>query len=292
MRQLQGYNAQKASFTRTIHVKQIGHALLSFTPPRSQTPETYLITLPALHIESLIYGSPFVELNNYTHIVSSTGYVARIDYSGKGWMSGKKNSFSASLWKVGEGDEKHPLYTAEGQWTDKFVIKAGDGKHAKEIDRYSGKAMKTTPLIVAPLEQQDPYESRKAWRNVAKSIEKGDMDATSHFKSRIENAQRELRRKEQQEKREWERTFFRNVDPKEEPMFEKLVHMISGSGGWAGAEPDKTGGVWRFDSNKAREARPPYHKEGVEGLGEKEDGTSAPITPVQTTSDDRPYRHD
>lgn len=47
---LQGYNAQKASFSRTIHVKQIGHALLHL----DKFDEYYLITLPSLHIEGLI----------------------------------------------------------------------------------------------------------------------------------------------------------------------------------------------------------------------------------------------
>jgi hypothetical protein len=282
--QLQGYNAQKASFSRTIHVKQIGHALLTLTPPNSTEKETYLITLPSLHIESLIYGSPFVELNKYTHIASTTGYVAKIDYSGKGWLSGKKNSFTAALWKEGEGSDKHPLYSVDGQWNEGFTIREGDGKHTKEIDYYDAKAAKTTPLTVAPIEEQDPYESRKAWANVARSIEKGDMDATSHYKSRIEVAQRALRRKEQDDKREWNRAFFSQVSPDspEEATCQKLVKMVSGINGWQGVEPEKTAGVWRFDSEKAKNAEPPYHAEGVLGLGENEDGTSAPVS--QTTT--------
>jgi len=282
--QLQGYNAQKASFSSTIHVKQIGHALFTLTPPGSTEKETYLISLPALHIESLIYGSPFVELNKYTHIASSTGYIAKIDYSGKGWLSGKKNRFSAALWKDGEGSEKHPLYTADGQWNDNITFKQGEGKHAKEIDHYDPKAAKTTPLIVAPIEQQDPYESRKAWRYVIKSIEKGDMDATSHYKSRIEMAQRALRKKEQEEHREWQRAFFRQADPNspEEATFQKLVKMITGPNAWAGVEPEKTSGIWRFDPEKAKNAKSPYHAEGLAGLGENEDGTSAPVS-QQTT---------
>src|ERR1700759_5752006 len=106
---LQGYNGQKASFSRTIHVKQIGHALLTLHPPGSDSPETYLITLPALHIESLIYGAPFVELGKFIHIVSSSGYLAKVDFTGKGWLSGKKNSFTATLWKEGKGSEKDPI---------------------------------------------------------------------------------------------------------------------------------------------------------------------------------------
>ncbi|BCR93580.1 OSBP family protein [Aspergillus luchuensis] len=262
--ELQGYNAQKASFSSTIQIKQIGHALLTLTPPGADKndpsqQERYLITLPHLHIESLIYGTPFVELEKSTRIASSTGYVAKIDYSGKGWLSGKKNTFSAILFKENEG-EKKPLYTVDGQWSDSFVIK-DSRKH--EVDRFSVKDTKTTPLTLAPVDQQDLYESRRAWRDVAAGIERGDMDAVSVAKSKIENAQRELRKVEKSEGREWDRRFFKRVNDTDDEEFWRLARMI----GVTSLESDKTGGVWRFDPTSAADAKPPYHKTGGEGLG-------------------------
>lgn len=282
--QLQGYNAQKASFSRTIHVKQVGHALLTLTPPNAPSqPETYLITLPALHIESLITGSPYVELEKYTHIASSSGYVSKIDYSGKGWLSGKKNTFTASMWKEGEGDDKHPMYSVEGQWNDSFSFSMHEGdkrKKGKEVDSYRAKP--TTPLNVAPTEKQDPFESRRAWWNVAASIVKGDMDAVSAHKSKIENAQRELRKKEKEEGRDWERKFFKTVKENEDPTFTKLVKMVSGATAWAGVEAEKTAGVWRFDPERAGTARSPFHPEvGERGLGEN---GSEPVSQVSTNT--------
>jgi len=54
---LEGYNGQRASFSgRTITVKQIGHAKYHL----DAFDEDYLITLPSLHIEGLVYGSPYV----------------------------------------------------------------------------------------------------------------------------------------------------------------------------------------------------------------------------------------
>ncbi|KAB8070710.1 hypothetical protein BDV29DRAFT_180400 [Aspergillus leporis] len=263
--ELQGYNAQKASFSSTIQVKQIGHALLTVTPPNADKndpaqKEQYLITLPSLHIESLIYGTPFVELERSTRIVSSTGYTAKIDYSGKGWLSGKKNTFSAILYNESDG-EKKPLYTIDGQWSDKFTIK--NARTKEEVDTYSVKDNNTTPLQLAPLDQQDLYESRRAWQDVASGIERGDMDAVSVAKSKIENAQRELRKVEKSEGREWERRFFNRVDENEDREFLQLMKRA----GLASLESDKTGGVWRFDSASADGAQPPYHKTGGEGLG-------------------------
>ena len=289
--QLQGYNGQKASFSRTIHIKQIGHAVLTLHPPNSDTPETYLITLPALHIENLIYGAPFVELGKFIHVASSTGYVAKLDFSGRGWLSGKKNTFTAVLWEAKTGSESRPIYGLDGQWSDAFSIRdGGTGKKAKEIDKFKPSDIKICRLNVAPLEEQDVFESRKAWSNVARRIEKGDMDGTSHFKSRIENAQRALRRKEADEKRQWKRVFFKQIsgDEPSEKVFQGLVKMVTdarsiGMGNtWDGVQPEKTAGVWRFDEEKAGSASKPLHEEGLTALGEKEDGSSVPISRINT----------
>ncbi|RMZ80857.1 hypothetical protein DV737_g2819, partial [Chaetothyriales sp. CBS 132003] len=296
---LQGYNGQKASFSNTIYVKQLGHALLTLTPPGASdgASETYLITLPELHIESLIYGTPFVELGKYIHVASSTGYIGKIDFAGRGWLSGKKNSFSAALWKDGQGSESKPLYSAHGQWSGDFEIREGGWKsHGKEVDAFSAAKSRLWPLTVAPVDQQDVFESRRAWFNVARSIEQGDMDKTAHFKARIENAQRALRRKEQEEKREWDRAFFTAVSSSaeadaSEKVFQQLAAVLTnyssvGSSTWDGVAADKTNGVWRLDEQKAQTASPPFHPEvGSLAIGETADAASAAASRVPTADD-------
>jgi oxysterol-binding protein-related protein 9/10/11 len=174
------------------------------------------------------------------------------------------------MWKEGQGSDKHPLYSVQGNWSDNFSFSMHEGEKpgkGKEVESY--RAAPTTPLNVEPIEQQDPFETRRAWRNVAASIAKGDMDATSFHKSKIENAQRELRKKEKEDGREWERKFFKNVREDEDPTFSKLVKMIGGLTAWAGVEAEKTSGVWRFDKDRATTARKPFHPEvGEKGLGE------------------------
>jgi hypothetical protein len=242
---VQGYNAQKASFSRRIDVKQIGHAMLHL----DKYNESYYITLPSLHIEGLITGSPFVELNKSTFIQSSSGYTAKIDYSGRGWLSGKKNSFSASLYP--EGREKDALYTVEGQWNADFTIKDTQGKHGTVVDTWDHKKHRVSPLTVAPLAQQDPLETRRAWAKVAAAMKNSDMNTVSAEKTIIENRQREMRRVEKEEGREWERIFFTRV--KELPVLETLARKIGES-----VDQDKTNGVWVFDQQKATSVKSPY----------------------------------
>ncbi|KAF1348169.1 hypothetical protein BDV97DRAFT_217760 [Delphinella strobiligena] len=233
---LQGYNAQKASFGRTINVKQIGHAILHI----DEFDEDYLITLPSLHIEGLITGSPYVELNKSTYIISSTGYTSRVDYSGKGWLSGKKNSFTAALFP--NGNEKQTLYTVEGQWSDKFEIKDAN---KRIVESYNAKATPKTPLTIAPIDEQHPLESRRAWKKVADAIIKGDMDTTSSEKSLIENQQRAMRKQEKEENREWERRYFKQKERHE--LYERLAKEIPGGE----IDSDKTNGIWHFDPERA-----------------------------------------
>jgi len=237
---LEGYNAQKASFARTIHVKQIGHAVL--TIPAYD--ETYLISLPNLHIEGLIFGAPFVELNDSTYITSSSGYTAKIDYSGKGWLSGKKNSFTATLYPTKK--EKDVLYSVSGQWTKTFEIT--EKKKGPIIETYDAEASATSPLIVASIEEQDPMESRRAWSKVAAGIADGNMDITGVEKTKIEVAQRELRQKEKEEGRTWERRYFSLVET------DKTLESLGPNIGMT-PEADKTGGIWRFDEAKLAKLR-------------------------------------
>lgn len=245
--ELEGYNAQKATFKSTIIIKQIGHAVLRVPLPDGEI-ESYLITLPSLHIEGLIFGSPFVELDGTSYIASSSGYTAKIDYSGKGWLSGKKNSVTATV--TPSGKDKEVLYNVTGQWNKAFEIYEGPVKSNSKstlVATYDAVATAQTELEVAPVEKQHPLESRRAWARVAKAIQDGDMDVTSIEKTKIEQAQREMRTKERSEERSWDRQYFTAVEGTDS-VLEQLGKVV---GVPVDGDADKTGGLWRFDKTKA-----------------------------------------
>ncbi|EFW98826.1 oxysterol-binding protein [Grosmannia clavigera kw1407] len=264
---LEGYNAQKASFSRSINIKQIGHAVLTVPVPTSatQTPasaavngngttDTYVITLPAIHVEGLFVGAPFLELEGSTYITSSTGYTARIDYSGRGWISGKKNSVTAVLYRT--GNERDVLYHVSGQWTKAFDIFKGPAKSQDLFISYTPESKPTTPLIVEPIEAQHPLESRRAWARVAAGIAKGDLDAVGLEKGKIETAQREERTRENAEGRDWTRRYFTDAAAGRSTASDPALAALGSAAGLsANGDCDKTGGLWRFDSAKAAAVR-------------------------------------
>lgn len=204
-----------------------------------------------MNIKSLLTGSPYPELSGPVHIYSSSGYTSKIEFSGTSFLglSGdKRNTVRAKLYKT--GDEDNPLFTVEGQWSDAFIFK--DVRKNKDLEAYDTHKSPAAPLTVAPLEKQDPWESRRAWSGVVKALRAGDMQATSDAKSIVEQAQRKMRKKEQAEGRKWEPKFFSRAN--DAPVFEKLAAPQGEK-----LLPNKTSGIWKFEEEKFRKARVPFH---------------------------------
>lgn len=172
------------------------------------------------------------ELNGTSYIHSSSGYTTKLDYSCKGWLGGKSNSFVATLFR--DGAEGSPLYTAAGQWSGSYSVKDRRGKTIETVDHSS---LRRVPLQVVPVEQQHHLETGRAWQHVINAIDNNDIFAVGHEKSKVENAQRALRKQEQAEKRVWERRYFTLTT--EDPILQKLSRSEQSM------EP-----VWKFDQDK------------------------------------------
>ena len=208
---LTGYNGADLTFksSGSIVVKQTGHAQLVITLP-DNTRETYYVTLPELKIQGLLAFSPYVELDKKTYILSSTGYLSTISYTGAGWVSGTKNSFTATLSKDGK-----QLYKVSGQWTGESTYSSLVNSAKKDMPFWNAKINAPTHVVVAPVEKQSPWESRKVWGKVAEAINKNDFEAAGRYKNAIEIAQRKMREEEQNSAQEWKSRFFKWVEKDE-----------------------------------------------------------------------------
>ncbi|KAL3422537.1 oxysterol-binding protein [Phlyctema vagabunda] len=236
---LQGHISPKAYFSGTVHIERKGYAMLHI----DEYNEDYLITMPKMHLEGILTGSIVTELSGSSTIRSSSGYTAQIEYSGKGWIGGAKNSFNAKLFH--DGNLEKALYTLDGQWSCAMNIK---NTRTKETAIFDARTLTRTPISIAPIEKQGPMESRRAWQNVAAAIDAGDIFAVGQEKSKIENAQRDLRRREQAEGREFQRRYFKKVE--HDAVAEALAKGIKG------IEGDMIGngaGFWVWDEDKVRE---------------------------------------
>lgn len=257
--QLQGYNGIRATISATlINVRQYGHALLLY----KNHDETYLITLPPLHIEGLITASPFVELEGTSYIQCSSGYIVVIEYSGRGYFTGKKNTFKARIYqdKLASENKENALYTISGQWSKKsYAAKGSSTPSSKDELFYDATHKVPEQLTVKPIAEQNDLESRKAWESVAGAIREGNYDNIHKQKSLLENAQRQMRKDEQEAGTKWNVRWFDQVDVLEatnDPMV--LLASVAGlsvhnapSGSAKGSKHESEEALhWRLNTDK------------------------------------------
>ncbi|RUS23571.1 hypothetical protein BC938DRAFT_474939 [Jimgerdemannia flammicorona] len=212
-----GHNGQKSRFSATtIYVDQVGHAIVHLLKRHN---ETYLFTLPSLSVNGLWYGSPTPELQGTSYIQSSSGYLATIDYSTRGWLSGELHHFKAV---ITNGDPDRQI-VIEGQWTGaSTIIRPGDGKIPQPF--YDVTAIPVVPKIVKPYTEQHELESRRLWRKVTDALLARDYSTASAEKSKIENQQRAERKGRAEKGERWKPTFFAWVEP--DPVYTMLDEQI------------------------------------------------------------------
>jgi hypothetical protein len=230
--QAEGYTRQEITFSGSVNVRQIGHATLHL----GRHNETYLIPLPNVKIKGILTGSPYPELQGTYHIPSTSNYASRIEFSSSGWFSGsdKKHSFHAAVYR--DGAEDRPLYTITGNWDSTFIIK--DTSRNVDIETFDVRTAKTTPLTTDSIEEQDPWESRVAWRGVREALERGDMQAAADAKSKLERGQREMRMNDDDGKH-WNRLFYRAEQS--DKIADELASKIHQT-----LDPSATVAVWKF----------------------------------------------
>lgn len=244
-----GYTRQEITFSGSVHIQQIGHAILHL----DAFDEDYLIPLPNVKVQGILSGSPYPELQGSHSIISSSGFIADVDFSGKTLlgMKGQKNHLKASIFKTEDTKHKHPIFTAEGSWSESFETKNESGD---VVDTYDVTSAQSADFRVEPLEDQDPWESRKAWNGIIQSIHSGHMQGVADNKSKLENAQRALRKIPEMSEESWRPLFFKNE--KEHPVAEKLLKEVGET-----LDSDSTCGVWRFDRAAAERLQKPWRGE-------------------------------
>ncbi|KEF62950.1 uncharacterized protein A1O9_00924 [Exophiala aquamarina CBS 119918] len=229
---LEGYHLQKTYFCGMPHIEKIGHVMLSL----DQYDESYVMTMPDLHLKGLLPPPPYPELDRKTFIAGNNGLTAEIDFFGRGWIRGKRNSFRAKLFY--RDKPKDILYRIEGQWQDVSftVFNASGGK----LENFNTDGVhEITPITVAPISEQSPLESRRVWQHVANGIVKGDLATAAMEKNKLEEEQRALRLKESTTGDPWEPSFFRAAkDWKEAEGLLRSVGVKMAS--------EETRGVWRW----------------------------------------------
>ncbi|KAJ4251884.1 Oxysterol binding protein [Fusarium torreyae] len=229
-----GYGRAEMTFNGNIYVRQIGHAIIHV----DKFDEDYLVPLPSVIVRGFMSACLYPEIIGTYTIISSSGFVSEIDFSGAGLFRGKRNSFEA---RVYHRDEPKICYKVSGIWSEGWKITDDSGKLVEEYNVNAAED-KLSPIELVPTEQQDPRESRRAWNDVISAIEQGDYRAASIAKQKVEEQQRQKRREEKAQGKPWQPLLFRSIPGDEHQVF----HQLAKGTKWQLCDTE-TKGVWRID---------------------------------------------
>ncbi len=229
-------------------IRQSGHAVVKV----DKYNETYLMPLPDIQARSVLTGSPWPELNDKYRIVSSSGFTAEIKFTGKKMWGGSRNCFDASIYRTVDSQKK-AIFTISGSWSSKFSIFNAEGDEIEVFD-LADPQNQVAPMTLEPLKKQSPWETRRAWGPTFEAIMKADNNAVVKEKSKLENAQRQMRKQEQKEGQKWDAMFFKRFDTpaNKEDIVEQLFDQLDDH------EAERmrgTNGCWRFQKDKEQRWR-------------------------------------
>jgi oxysterol-binding protein-related protein 9/10/11 len=235
---LEGYSRTKMSFSTSLCFEHVGHTLLRL----GKFGEEYLITQPKMYLSGLL--PPWrQDFEGKSFIVGSNGIVVEFVFSSKSWYSfgGKDHAFKARAYR--RETPEQALYTVEGTWKpESYTVRDGaTGKVLETVNVKRDGGVEMVPVQVRPIEEQDPLETRRAWRPVAEAIVKGDYARATAEKSKIEVAQRELRKREVESGVAWKARYFQSGDGEAAEAAEGLLALVGGK-----LRQEETKGVWRW----------------------------------------------
>lgn len=251
-----GYTRIGMTFSGAVEVRQTGHGMVHI----DRYDEDYLVPLFSASVKGFLSGCLYPEISGTYHIVSTTGFVSELQFSGRGLLwGGQKNGFRAKVYRR-DDLTKTPIYEMSGQWSDKFVI--NDAVTGEILETYDTNDPNNgaAPLALGTLEDQDPWESRKAWRYVLHALQNGHHGDVVTEKSKLEKAQRDMRVREANEGRTWNPRLFETMD-EDYTLFDKLGSACK----WK-LHSSNTKGVWRVNIRKLEKLQKPFH-ENVTPLG-------------------------
>lgn len=247
----EGYNRQTVTFNGSVNVQSTGHIVKSLT----KYDEHYLLPIPDFKIKGIL-GTPYPTTSGTYYIPSTNGYTSVIHFASSSFFSSsEKHSFTAHLYKESDG-ESNPLFTVEGLWDAEWTIR--DNKKGEVVETFNvdSDALGARPsMVLDPLEEQDPWESRKAWNDTISALKKGDFKTVTEAKGRLEQGQREMRAEEEKRGTQWRTLFFRRAE--NDDIVAQLNTKVPDEDFEKSKE--RSDGIWKFDLEAWKTAQKPYH---------------------------------
>ncbi|KAJ4245805.1 hypothetical protein NW762_013929 [Fusarium torreyae] len=255
-----GYARVEMKFSGMLKIRQIGHTALHI----DKFDEDYLLPLPAVQVRGFLSACLYPEISGIYHIPSTSGYITEINFTGSGVFRGQTNKFEAKIYR--EQDKTHaPIYKVDGTWSQGWTVvdcSTGEILESYNVEEEDAKLNARRGETEEGIEQQDDWETHKAWHKVLQGIREGNTETIIKEKSVVEQAQREMRKEEMAKGEKWQPLLFQNSLRSDDYK----VFNLLGKVGNMELHSDETLGIWRIDSEALENLQKPY-RPGVTPLG-------------------------
>ncbi|GAU98444.1 hypothetical protein RvY_09591 [Ramazzottius varieornatus] len=146
--------------------------------------EEYTFTLPSAYARSIL-TVPWCELGGKVALqCKKTGYSAEIIFHTKPFYGGKLHRVTAEVFSE---KSKNPVCKVNGEWNSNYDFTMTQDGTLKHIDVNTLQVIKKR---VRPIDKQDPFESRRLWKNVTAALKVQDITKATAEKNALEDAQR------------------------------------------------------------------------------------------------------
>ncbi|KAI0055920.1 Oxysterol-binding protein [Artomyces pyxidatus] len=176
----------------------------------------YVITMPNMYARGILFGKMVLELGDTcTARNDRHGLSSDLEFKTKGFFSG---TYNAILGRVKHGH--NDVGEISGKWSGLMEFKSSKTGEKRPLFDVGKNGQKVAPKWVAPEDEQEPYESRRLWHDLTVAINAKDMEAATEAKTAVENAQRELRSRREEEGTQHSSRFFRQQEGRWVPRLE------------------------------------------------------------------------
>jgi len=178
----------------------------------------YVVTMPNMYARGIVFGKMILELGD-TCVAqnTSTETVAELDFKTKGFFSGTYNAINGKV--KSKGVEVGDI---SGRWSHVMEFKRSKSGDKRILFDAHSKEHMLAQKTIAPLDQQEPNESRRLWNNLTDAINAKDMEAATEAKTAVEDAQRESRKKREDGGEQYIPRFFEFKDGRWRPKISEL----------------------------------------------------------------------
>jgi len=151
----------------------------------------YVITMPNMYARGILFGKMVLELGDTCAARNERhGLTCDLEFKTKGFFSGTYNALAGRV-RRGSND----IGEVSGRWSHAMEFKSTKTGNKRILFDAVKDGDNVSPKWVPPEDQQEPNESRRLWRDLTAAIVSKDMEAATDAKSAVEDAQREQRRK-------------------------------------------------------------------------------------------------